>query len=96
MKKEKIGTVGTDVVMDEKREEKPPEPNIVFVGKQRKYNPDKDKYELVKRDAPAFVMDSGEKIILPDGIEKGAYSEHASRLIELYPNDFKIPKGDSK
>ena len=76
------------------------EPNIQFVGKQRKYNPDKDRFEDVPRDAPEFVMDGGEKLELPDGIEKGAYVEPsiAARLFVLYPNDFKTPtiKGDKQ
>lgn len=60
-------------------------PNVVFIGKQRKFNEDKDDYELVPRPVPKFVKDGKLKIELPEYAEygKGFYSEHSVRLTQL-------------
>jgi hypothetical protein len=71
-----------------------PEPNIQFVGKWRKFDHEKGKAVMVRRPAPAFVIDGTERIKLPEGIDKGAYVEPAlaARLMTLWPQDFKRPQ----
>jgi hypothetical protein len=89
-----------------KKTEEKPAANLIFVGKENRWNAEKGKYESQPREAPEFVIDGGgggrggERINLPEGIEKGAYVEPdaAARLLALFPNDFKEfkPKGESK
>lgn len=78
-----------------KKEKTADAPNIQFVGKRQKLNKQSGKLETIKRAAPQFVIDAGEKIELPADIEKGAYlaPETAARLIELFPNEFKPVAG---
>lgn len=74
-----------------------PSPNIRYVGTRQKLNKETGKTEIVDKEIPAFIMDGKNKIVLPDGIEKGIFLEPeiAAQLIALRPNDFKpiIEKG---
>lgn len=67
--------------------------NIQFVGKRKKINKTSLKSEIYPKEIPGFVVDGGEKIIIPVGIEKGVFMEPsiAARLIGLFPDDFKVP-----
>lgn len=75
--------------MAEEKEEQIP--NTIWTGKQNKYDPDKDKYVTAVREVPKFVMDGGNKIELPENLADGAFVEPSerTRLMELYPKDFK-------
>lgn len=71
----------TDDNTTEKVEHKP---NVVFVGKQPKYNPDKDTFEMVPRPVPPEANDGGLLIPLPKVKNgEGFYSEHADRLYQF-------------
>ena len=75
--------------MADEKEEKIP--NTSWTGKQKHYGTDKDKYVTAAREVPKFVMDGGEKIKLPEDLAGGAFIEPSerTRLMELYPQDFK-------
>jgi hypothetical protein len=81
--------------MSETKKEKAEKPaaNIQYVGKRQKLNKEKNKFVVVAKEAPAFIIDGPDKIKLPKGIEKGVYvkPEIADRLFTLRPNDFKKP-----
>lgn len=83
---------------EEKKEEKSVAPkaevpanNIQWVGKRWRANKETGEKEFVPIPAPAFVVDGGTKIVLPAGIENGAFITEAARALALFPNDFKRP-----
>lgn len=68
-------------------------PNIQYCGRKQKLNAETGKTEWIEKEVPPFVVNAGQKILLPAGIEKGVYvePETAQKLFALMPKDFKTP-----
>lgn len=65
--------------------------NIIFVGKYERFNAENNRYEIVPREAPGFVIECGKRFDLPPNICEGAFVEEDVKnlLLGLFPNDFK-------
>lgn len=77
---------------NDKKAQKENPPNIIFVGRRTRLNKETLLEETVLREAPAFLIDGGIRIALPLEAEqkRGFYSDEANRIIEAFPNDYKL------
>ena len=82
-----------------KRAEKETAPNnIIYVGRKQKLNVETGRMEIVAKEVPAFIVNGGKKIMLPEGIDKGAVmpTETAELLKTWRGSEFKTPTGKSE